>query len=62
MDQLDFVRPTRCDNSGPNCVEVSIDGDRNRIVRNSQRPDVQVTFDEQEWTTFTDSIRAGQMF
>jgi hypothetical protein len=62
MDQLNFVRPHRCDNSGPNCVEVGIDADLNRIVRNSQRPDVQVTFDPQEWSAFTDSIRAGQNF
>ncbi|MGC4880343.1 DUF397 domain-containing protein [Micromonospora sp. DT43] len=62
MKQLTFVRPNRCDNSGPNCVEVAIDADLNRIVRNSQRPSVQVTFDENEWSAFVDSVRAGQTF
>ncbi|QLQ38017.1 DUF397 domain-containing protein [Micromonospora robiginosa] len=59
---MQFVRPNRCDNSGPNCVEVAIDAQQNRIVRSSQRPDAQVTFDESEWSTFIDSIRAGQTF
>ncbi|MGV9213883.1 DUF397 domain-containing protein [Micromonospora sp. RB23] len=62
MKQLTFVRPNRCDNSGPNCVEVAIDADLNRIVRNSQRPDEQVMFDEDEWSAFIDSVRAGQTF
>ncbi|MGW1450164.1 DUF397 domain-containing protein [Micromonospora sp. NPDC002411] len=62
MDQLTFVRPNRCDNSGPNCVEVAIDAQQNRVVRNSQRLETQVTFDPQEWATFTGSIRDGQDF
>ncbi|MCX5065529.1 DUF397 domain-containing protein [Micromonospora lupini] len=62
MKQLTFVRPNRCDNSGPNCVEVAIDADLNRIVRNSQRPGEQVTFDEHEWSTFIASVQAGQTF
>ena len=57
---MQFVRPNRCDNSGPNCVEVGIDVDGTRVVRNSQRPEQQVTFDKQEWTTFVESVRAGQ--
>ncbi|RKN38437.1 DUF397 domain-containing protein [Micromonospora endolithica] len=62
MDQLDFVGPQRCDNSGPNCVQVAIDADGNRVVRNSQRPETQVVFDQQEWETFVSSVRAGQTF
>lgn len=61
MDQLDFVRPQRCDNSGPNCVEVAISGD-SRIVRSSKRPDETITVDADEWKPFVDSIRAGQTF
>ncbi|MFG1883319.1 DUF397 domain-containing protein [Micromonospora sp. NPDC049102] len=62
LRQLTFVRPKRCGSSGPNCVEVAIDADLNRIVRNSQRPDEQVTFDEREWSAFIASVRAGQAF
>ncbi|MGC4770118.1 DUF397 domain-containing protein [Micromonospora sp. DT44] len=62
MKELTFVRPNRCDNSGPNCVEVGVDADRNRIVRNSQRPTEQVIFDEAEWSTFVASVQAGQTF
>jgi hypothetical protein len=62
MEQLNFVRPNRCDNSGPNCVEVAIDADGSRVVRNSQRPAEQIKFDEQEWTTFVASVQAGQTF
>ncbi|MGC4769000.1 DUF397 domain-containing protein [Micromonospora sp. DT44] len=60
--QITFVRSNRCDVSSPNCVEVAIDANLNRIVRNSQRPDEQVTFDEDEWSTFVASVQAGQTF
>lgn len=59
---MKFVKPHRCDNSGPNCVEVAVDADGTRIVRNSQRPEQQVTFDAQEWTAFVESVRDGQTF
>ncbi|MCX5066877.1 DUF397 domain-containing protein [Micromonospora lupini] len=62
MSQLKFVRPNRCDNSGPNCVEVAVDADLNRVVRNSQRPGEQVKFDQGEWATFVASVQAGQTF
>ena len=62
MQELRFVRPNRCDNSGPNCVEVAVDAERNRIVRNSQQPQTQVVFNTQEWDAFVASIRAGQDF
>ncbi|MEW2442762.1 DUF397 domain-containing protein [Micromonospora marina] len=59
---MQFTRPNRCDNSGPNCVEVAIDAQQNRIVRSSQRPEQQVTFDQEEWNTFIQSVQAGQQF
>ncbi|MFI6783280.1 DUF397 domain-containing protein [Micromonospora sp. NPDC050276] len=62
MDQLNFVRPEKCDNSGSNCLEVAIDRDRSRILRNSQRPETQIVVDEDEWLAFVDSVRAGQTF
>ncbi|MFG2051061.1 DUF397 domain-containing protein [Micromonospora sp. NPDC048935] len=62
MDELTFVRPNRCDNSGPNCVEVAIDADLNRIVRSSKRPGEQIIVDRDEWAPFVASIRAGQDF
>ena len=58
--ELRFVRPNRCDASGPNCVEVAIDADGSRIVRNSQRPEQTVVFDRDEWAAFVGSVRAGQ--
>ncbi|MFI6266178.1 DUF397 domain-containing protein [Micromonospora sp. NPDC051006] len=60
VQQLTFVRPERCDNSGPNCVEVAIDVDGSRVVRNSQQPETQIRFSQREWTAFVDSVRAGQ--
>lgn len=62
MQELRFVRPNRCDNSGPNCVEVAVDARQNRIVRSSQQPQTQVVFNPQEWDAFVASIRAGQDF
>lgn len=59
---MKFVKPQRCDNSGPNCVEVAIDVDGSRIVRNSQRPETQVRFDRDEWAAFVGSVRDGQNF
>ncbi|MEU4595357.1 DUF397 domain-containing protein [Micromonospora aurantiaca (nom. illeg.)] len=59
---VQFVRPNRCDNSGPNCVEVGIDRDGSRIVRSSKQPQQQVVFDHDEWTAFIESVRAGQSF
>ncbi|MGC4771715.1 DUF397 domain-containing protein [Micromonospora sp. DT44] len=60
MDELTFVGPNQCDASGPNCVEVAIDADLNRIVRSSQRPSQQIVVDKDAWAAFVASIRAGQ--
>ncbi|WP_353890603.1 DUF397 domain-containing protein [Micromonospora sp. WMMA1363] len=62
MELVAWKKPTRCDNSSPNCVEVMADGDGNRIVRNSQRPDQTVIFTDSEWSAFEGSIRGGQTF
>ncbi|MEH1166042.1 DUF397 domain-containing protein [Micromonospora sp. CPCC 205539] len=59
---LTFVRAKRCDSNAPNCVEVAIDVDLSRVVRNSRRPEIQVVFDQQEWAIFVSSVRAGQDF
>ncbi|MDM4718179.1 DUF397 domain-containing protein [Micromonospora sp. WMMA1363] len=52
----------RCNATSLNCVEVMVDGDGNRVVRNSQRPDQTVTFSRGEWSAFEDSVRDGQTF
>ncbi|HEY9414423.1 MAG TPA: DUF397 domain-containing protein [Pseudonocardia sp.] len=60
---MEWTKPRRCDNSGPNCVEVAVDptnGDR--LVRNSRRPEIIIRFDQQEWTAFVGSIVEGQQF
>ncbi|GAB3942811.1 hypothetical protein [Micromonospora vulcania] len=41
-------------------LEVAIDGDLNRILRNSLRPDVQIRVSRQGWAAFIASIRSGQ--
>jgi hypothetical protein len=57
---MQWIRPNRCDNSGPNCVEVAVTPDGGRLLRNSQRPEITVEVDAQEWATFVESVRAGQ--
>ncbi|PZF85057.1 DUF397 domain-containing protein [Micromonospora deserti] len=56
------MRPNRCDNSGPNCLEVAVDPDGNRVLRNSKRPEITIKIDPREWSTFVESVRAGQTF
>ncbi|MEW2382308.1 DUF397 domain-containing protein [Micromonospora sp. NPDC047707] len=62
VEKLKFVRPNRCDNSGPNCLEVAITADGGRVLRSSQRPAEQITVDADEWSAFVGSVRAGQTF
>jgi hypothetical protein len=51
----------RCDNSGPNCVEVAVTPDGGRAVRDSKRADGPVlTFTASEWDAFVTSAKAGQ--
>lgn len=61
---MKYVKPNRCDNSGPNCVEVAhneVTGER--VVRDSKNPtDAVLTFTADEWSAFEGSIRAGQKF
>ncbi len=55
-----WKKSSRCDNSGPNCVEVaSIAGDMVQ-VRNNQRPEVVASFSREEWTTFLAGAKAGE--
>lgn len=55
-----WKKSTRCDNSGPNCVEVAnIAGDLVQ-VRNSQRPEVVTSFDRGEWQAFIAGAKAGE--
>ncbi|SCL42167.1 protein of unknown function [Micromonospora pallida] len=60
MRQMKWTRPTRCDNSGPNCPEVAIGDDGTRYVRDSERPDEVVTFSPAGWDALVGSIRDGQ--
>lgn len=54
-----WKKSTRCDNSGPNCVEV-LNTDGVVSVRNSQRPTVMTSFDRDEWKTFVAGVKAGE--
>ena len=61
---MKFVKPNRCDNSAPSCVEVAHDeATGQRFVRDSKDPAGPVlAFTPQEWTAFEQSVRAGQQF
>ncbi|HEU5110006.1 MAG TPA: DUF397 domain-containing protein [Micromonosporaceae bacterium] len=55
---LVWRRSGRCDSA--TCVEVAVDGDRVG-VRDGKDPDGAVLwFSIEEWTAFTDGIRAGE--
>lgn len=59
---LKFERPVRCDNSGPNCVEVARTPDGGRAVRDSKAgtSGSVLTFTAPEWDAFVTSAKAGQ--
>jgi hypothetical protein len=58
---MEWERPDKCDNSGPNCVEVSLDTNTGaRFVRNSGDPTHIVRFAAEEWGAFVASVRDGQ--
>lgn len=59
---IKWETPNRCDNSGPNCVEVGTDcATGERYVRdNKDRQGPFLTFTAEEWEAFTASVRAGQ--
>jgi hypothetical protein len=58
---MEWERPKRCDNSGPNCLEVSLDEATGaRFVRNSGDPTRIVRFTAEEWGAFVTSVRDGQ--
>jgi hypothetical protein len=60
---LDFANASwkksgRCDNSGPNCVEVAfVEGGVG--VRDSKSPDNPLAFTTDEWDTFVAGAKAG---
>jgi hypothetical protein len=56
---LDFQRPTRCDNSGPNCVEVAR-ADSGVFVRDSKTPGPVLLFAHRHWDDLIGQITAGQ--
>lgn len=59
MTGLEFKRGGRCDNSGPNCVEVADGADGMRYLRDSKNPGTVLAFNSDEWAAFTGSVRDG---
>lgn len=55
-----WKKSSRCDMSGPNCVEVMNVDSEIVQVRNSQRPETTIAFDRGEWTTFLAGAKAGE--
>jgi hypothetical protein len=56
---LDFQKPQRCDNSGPNCLEVARAENGAAVIRDSKTGH-RLTFTEGEWDAFVTSAKAGQ--
>lgn len=54
-----WKKSSRCDNSGPNCVEVMKVGDVIQ-VRNSQRPGIITSYDRSEWRAFVEGVKDGE--
>lgn len=53
-------KSTKCDNSGPNCVEfMNVDSDVVQL-RNSQRPETTIAYTREEWTAFLEGVKAGE--
>lgn len=50
----------RCDNSGPNCVQVTPEGG-NILIRDSERPDEVVTVSRESWQGFLAEVRDGRL-
>lgn len=61
MTQLgQWFKASRCDNSGPNCVEVRFTGGGTVQVRDSKNPNGPVlTFDAGEWDTHLTGAKGG---
>ena len=55
-----WQKPTRCDNSGPNCVEVKQEDDGTVSMRSTTVPGTVVYYTPTEWSAFIDSAKAGQ--
>lgn len=59
---MKFVKPNRCDNSGPNCAEIARK-DGKVFIRNSNDPSqTTVVLTDGEWNALTESIVNGQDF
>lgn len=59
---MKFVKPNRCDNSGPNCFVIArMDG--MVYITNSNDPEkVTVVGTDAEWDALVESIKNGQEF
>lgn len=56
-------KSSKCDNSGPNCVEVSADETTGtRYVRDSKDPSVVLAISAKDWSLFEDGIREGDRY
>lgn len=54
-----WVKSQRCDNSGPNCVEVLATDDGVQL-RNSTAPEQVVSYSRGEWDVFVAGAKAGE--
>ena len=59
LPQNVWTKSTKCDNSGPNCVEVLV-VDNTVLVRNSTNPAAELSFTGDEWSAFLAGARAGE--
>lgn len=56
--EIKFVKATDCGESS-HCVEVAPDGDR-ILIRDSNNPDLVLSFTRNEWESFLDGARKGE--
>jgi len=56
---LKFEKPMRCDNSGPNCLEVARGDEGGTVIRDS-KTGARLAFTDAEFTAFVESAKAGQ--
>lgn len=57
--ELNFEKPMKCDNSGPNCLEVARADNGAAVIRDSKTGG-HLTFTGEEFTAFVESAKAGQ--
>lgn len=57
---IEWKKATRCDNSGPNCVEVAHTPE-GTLVRDTKQPDSPVLrFTPDEWAAFVGGVKDGE--